>query len=275
MSAPASITAEPVWVDSHCHLDGERFGGDRDAVVEQALAAGVGAMISIGTGDGPPDLEAGIRMAEQYPAFVFASVGVHPHDAAKADENTWAHLRDLSQHPKVLHLGEMGLDYYYDHSPRDVQRSAFIRQLELAGELGIPVSIHTRDAWDDTVTCIREVWNGAGPGGVFHCFSAGPREAQQALELGFHIGFGGVLTFPKAEDLRAAAACVPLDRILLETDAPYLAPIPHRGKRNEPAYVAHTARRLADLRGIDENSLREATWKNINHLFFARLKANQ
>lgn len=261
-------------MDSHCHLDDRRYAEDRDAVVEQALLSGVGLMISIGTGDGPPDLEAGIRMAERY-SCVYASVGVHPHDAAKATPETWVAVRDLVRHPKVLHLGEMGLDYFYDHSPREVQRAVFQRQLEIAAELGMPVSIHTRDAWQDTVACIRDVWHGGGPGGVFHCFSGGPPEAREALELGFHIGIGGVLTFPKAQELRAAAQEVPLHRILVETDAPYLAPLPHRGKRNQPAYVTHTAERLAELKGISPDELRQATWKTANDLFFARVTANQ
>lgn len=231
-------------------------------------------MISIGTGDGPPDLEAGIRMAERYPS-VYASVGVHPHDAAKASEESWSAVRILAAHPKVLHLGETGLDYHYDFSPHDVQRKVFVRQLELASELGMPVSIHTREAWSDTVACIREVWAGGGPGGIFHCFSGGPREADEALGLGFHLGLGGVLTFPKSVELRAAALLAPLDRIVLETDAPYLAPVPVRGKRNQPAYVTHTALYLAELRGMSLEALREAIWENVKELFFARLTANQ
>jgi len=255
-------------------MDDQRYTDDRDAVVEEALEAGVALMISIGTGDGPPDLEAGIRMAERYPA-VYASVGVHPHDAAMASEDTWTAMGGLAGHPKVLHLGEMGLDYHYDHSPRDVQRKAFLRQLEIAAEWGMPVSIHTREAWRDTLECIRSVWAGGGPGGVFHCFSGGPVEAGEALGLGFHLGFGGVLTFPKSEQTRAAAVATPLNRILVETDAPYLAPIPYRGKRNQPAYIVRTAERLAALRELSTDALREATWENTKELFFARLTANQ
>ena len=269
-----SSNGTATWVDSHCHLDDHRFESDRAQRVEAAVEAGVGRMISIGTGDGPPDLEAGIRMADRF-APVYASVGVHPHDAAKATADTYVAMRDLAAHPKVLHLGEMGLDYYYDHSPRDVQREVFMRQLELAADLNMPVSIHTRDAWDDTVTCIREAWAGAGPGGVFHCFSGGIAEAQQALGLGFHVGLGGVLTFPRSHALREAASVIPPERILVETDAPYLAPVPFRGKRNEPAYVLHTAGHLAALLGLSNEQLREITWKNINHLFFARIQANQ
>jgi TatD DNase family protein len=269
-----SVSSQAVWVDSHCHLDDRRFENDREAVVQAAIAAGVGHMISIGTGDGPPDLEAGIRMADRF-GPVYASVGVHPHDAAKAMPDTYVAIRDLAQHPKVLHLGEMGLDYYYDNSPRDVQRAVFLRQLELAGDLAMPVSIHTRDAWNDTVTCIQEVWGNSGPGGIFHCFSGGPEEAGQALELGFHIGLGGVLTFPRSDLLREAARCIPVERIVLETDAPYLAPVPYRGKRNEPSYVVHTAEHLAKVLGMSGEELKETTWKNINHLFFARIQANQ
>ncbi len=270
----AGQARQSAWVDTHCHLDDHRYNQDRDAIVQAALDAGVACMISIGTGDGPPDLEAGIRMADRYPQ-VFASVGVHPHDAAKATPDSFTAIRRLATHPKVLHLGEMGLDYHYDHSPREVQRDVFHRQLELASDLNMPVSIHTREAWADTVQCIRDVWNGAGPGGIFHCFSGSPAQATEALSLGFHLGFGGVLTFPKAEELRAAAALTPLNRIVLETDAPYLAPIPHRGRRNEPAFVVHTAHRLAGVLGIDFLALQQATWKNVQDLFFARLTANQ
>jgi TatD DNase family protein len=268
------IPSTPVWVDTHCHLDGGRFDSDPHATVERALMSGVGLMVSIGTGDGPPDLEAGVRMADRYES-VYASVGVHPHDASKANEETWSALRDLARHPKVVKLGEMGLDYYYDHSPRDIQKRVFVRQLEMAAELGMPVSIHTRDAWSETVACIREVWGGSGPGGVFHCFSEGPEEAAQGMELGFCLGFGGVLTFPKSDRVREAALSVPLDRIFLETDAPYLAPVPYRGRRNEPAYVVHTAKFLADLRGLSEDALREAIWTNTDRMFFARMRASQ
>lgn len=266
--------APGAFVETHCHLDDRRFESDRSAVLERALAAGIGLLVSIGTGDGPPDLEAGIRMADAF-APVYASVGVHPHDAAKASHDTWVSMRDLASHPKVVLLGEMGLDYFYDHSPREVQAMVFRRQLELAADLARPISIHTRDAWHDTVTCIRDVWGNAHPGGIFHCFSGGPREAEEALALGFHLGIGGVLTFPKSEDLRAAVAATPLNRVVLETDAPYLAPIPFRGKRNEPSYLVHTATRLAELHGVSLEVVAATTSKNFQDLVFAAKLANQ
>lgn len=262
------------FVETHCHLDDERFEGERGQVVERALAAGIGMLVSIGTGDGPPDLAAGIRMADAY-REVYASVGVHPHDAAKATEETWAALRDLSGHPKVLLFGEIGLDFHYDHSPRDVQRRVFVKQLELAADLDLPVTIHTREAWPETMECLREVWAGTGRGGIFHCFTGGAAEAGEALALGFSLGIGGVLTFPKAAALREAVAEAPLDRLLLETDSPYLAPVPHRGKRNEPAFMIEVARRMAEIRGLSLGAIREATSRNFERMAFARKLANQ
>jgi TatD DNase family protein len=167
-------------------------------------------------------------------------VGVHPHDAAKATEETFATLRKLADHPRVQALGEIGLDYHYDFSPRDVQRSVFERQLAIAGEAGKPVVIHTREAWEDTMTVLRSGWQG---GGIMHCFTGDEEQAREALDLGFHLAFGGVLTFPKADSVRQAARITPADRLLVETDCPYLAPVPRRGKRNEPAFLVETALR--------------------------------
>jgi TatD DNase family protein len=249
-------------VDSHCHLDDRQFSEDRDAAIERAVAAGVGRMMAIGTGDGPADLETAIRLADRYP-FLFATIGVHPHEAAKVEPDTFKRLRDLAGHPKVLAVGEIGLDYHYDFSPRDIQREVFIRQLELAQEAAKPIVIHTREAWSDTTAILREHYAG---GGVFHCFTGGPAEAQEALDLGFHLSFGGVLTFPKAEAVREAARLVPLDRILVETDAPYLAPVPHRGKRNEPAFMVETVRKLAVVREIPVEELAGATTRNFERL---------
>jgi TatD DNase family protein len=249
-------------VDSHCHLDDKQFSEDREAVIERAVAAGVERMMAIGTGDGPSDLETAIRLAELYP-FFFATVGVHPHDAAKTEPDTFDRLRDIVRHPKVLAVGEIGLDYHYDFSPREIQRDVFVRQLELAREAGKPVVIHTRDGWSDTTAILAEHYYG---GGIFHCFTGGPAEAREALDLGFHLSFGGVLTFPKAEALREAARMAPLDRILVETDAPYLAPVPHRGKRNEPAFLVETVRKLAAVREIPVEDLAEATTRNFERL---------
>jgi TatD DNase family protein len=250
-------------VDSHCHLDDEQFASDRDAVIERARAAGVETMLAIGTGDGPPDLEAGIRLANAYP-FIYATIGVHPHNAAKATEKTLFDLAELESHPKVVAIGEIGLDYHYDFSPRDVQSRLFAQQLELAARALKPIVIHTREAWDDTLATIRQ--HGLPFGGIMHCFTGGVKEAQQALDLGFHLSFGGIVTFPKAQDVRDAAAATPDDRLLVETDAPYLAPVPNRGKRNEPAFVIETARRLAEVRGTTVEHLAEITTRNFERL---------
>jgi TatD DNase family protein len=219
-------------------------------------------MMGIGTGDGPPDLECAVRLARQH-SFIYATIGVHPHDADKATPETFAALASLAAEPKVLAIGEIGLDYHYDFSPREVQRDVFIAQLELAQRAGKPIVIHTREAWDDTLQLLREHWPGAG---IIHCFSGGPAEAQQALELGFYLSFGGVLTFPKAETLREAARMTPEDRLLVETDAPYLAPVPKRGKRNEPAFMVETVRRLAELRGAAPEHIAAVTTKNFERL---------
>jgi TatD DNase family protein len=248
--------------DSHCHLDDKQFDPDRDETIARALEAGVERMLAIGTGDGPPDLECALRLARRH-SFVYATVGVHPHDASKATPETFAAMEALAADPKVLAIGEIGLDYHYDYSARQVQRDAFIQQLKLAARAGKPIVIHTREAWDDTLQILREHWTG---GGIIHCFSGGPAEARQALDLGFHLSFGGVLTFPKAEALREAARVTPEDRLLIETDAPYLAPVPKRGKRNEPAFIVETARRLAEVRGDSPEHVAEITSGNFDRL---------
>lgn len=250
-------------VDSHCHLDGEQFAADREATIERARAAGVERMMAIGTGEGPPDLEAGVRLAEQYP-FIFATIGVHPHDAAKAIPETFERLAELVSHAKVLAVGEIGLDYHYDFSPRETQRLVFIRQLELAVHARKPIVIHTREAWDDTLAAIRE--HGLPFGGIMHCFTGGPQEAEQALQLGFHLSFGGMITFPKAQNIRDAAAITPDNRLLIETDAPYLAPVPHRSKRNEPAFIIETVKRMAELRGATAEEIALVTSRNFDQL---------
>ena len=248
--------------DSHCHLDHKKFDADRKETIERAVAAGVERMLAIGTGDGPPDMEGAIRLAEEY-SCILATVGVHPHHAKNATEETFAHLERLCTHPKVVLLGEIGLDYHYDFSPREAQRDVFVRQLELAARMGMPIAIHTREAWADTMAILREH---KVPGGVFHCFTNGPAEAEQVLELGFYLGFGGVTTFPKSQTLREAVKVTPLERMLIETDAPYLAPTPHRGTRNEPAFLFDTARCIASVRGITLHEVAEATSGNFDRL---------
>jgi len=252
-------------VDSHCHLDDPQFESDREAVLERALAAGVSRFLTIGTGEGPPDMESGIRLADRYDA-VLASVGVHPHDARKATEETWRRMERLLAHPKVVALGEIGLDYHYDNSPRDQQRAVFVEQMRLARDARKPIVVHTREAWDDTWRLLEEHWQPSGLGGIMHCFSGGPEEAGRALAMGFHLAFGGVVTFPNAAKVREAARNTPLNRVLVETDAPYLAPVPMRGKRNEPAFMVETARRLAEVREQPFEELAKATAENFERL---------
>ena len=253
-------------IDSHCHLDSEKFNDDRDAVIERALAAGVERVLTIGSGDGPPEsVDVAIRLADKYP-MLYASIGVHPHDALKATPETYRQFAELAAHPKVVAVGEIGLDYHYDHSPREVQRRVFAEQMHIASNAAKPIVVHTREAWNDTMALVRRHWNPAH-GGVIHCFTEGVDEAREALELGFHISFSGVVTFPKAGGVHAAVRLVPAERLLVETDAPFLAPVPMRGKRNEPAFVTHTARRVAELRGVALEEIAAVTVANFERLF--------
>jgi TatD DNase family protein len=249
-------------VDSHCHLDGPKFAADIDAVLDRALDAGVTRLLAIGTGDGPPGIDCAVRLAEKYPQML-ATVGVHPHEASKVAAQTYDELRAIGKHEKVVAFGEIGLDYHYDFSPRNVQREVFIEQLRIATELGLPIVIHTREAWEDTMAVLREHWRGQG---IMHCFTGTPDQAREALDLGFHLGFGGVLTFKTAEDVRESAKLVPDDRLLVETDAPYLAPIPWRGKRNEPAFMVETVRKLAEVRGVTPEHIAAVTSANFDRL---------
>jgi TatD DNase family protein len=243
-------------IDSHCHLDDEQFDADREEVIARARDAGVGELLAIG-------LEAAVRLAESRPG-IRAAVGIHPHEASKADFGAW---RALLAHPKVVAVGEIGLDYHYNFSPPEVQREVFARQLDMAAEARLPVIIHTREAWPDTFRILEERWARAGLPGIMHCFSGGWAEAERALARGFYVSFAGVVTFPKAASIQEAARRVPAERILIETDAPYLAPVPHRGKRNEPAFVAATARKLAELRGVSFEEIAEITTANFRNLF--------
>ncbi len=250
-------------VDSHCHLDSPQFAEDRDAVIARAREAGVERFLAIGTGEGPPDLEAGIRLAGQY-AGAYATIGVHPHDAAKAGPETFERLKDLCSHPKVVALGEIGLDYHYDFAPRGVQLDAFRTQVAIAQRTQLPVVIHTREAWSDTVAILREHCP-RGPG-IIHCFSGDVEQAREAVSLGFHVSFGGVLTFPRAQGVREAAATVPDELLLVETDAPFLAPVPRRGKRNEPSFLVETVRVLAAVRGVSPEAIAALTTRNFERL---------
>ncbi|HWE52434.1 MAG TPA: TatD family hydrolase [Bryobacteraceae bacterium] len=255
-----------MFVDSHCHLDDKRFAEDLNAVLDRAMAAGVTKMLSIGTGDGPPGIDCAVKIADRYEA-VYASIGVHPHDAVKATPQTFDDLRALAQNPKVIAFGEIGLDYHYDFSPREVQREVFVTQLKLARELNLPIVIHTREAWADTMEILRR--HGSAPG-IMHCFTGDPAQAQEALDLGLHLAFGGAVTFKTADQIRESARITPADRLLLETDAPYMAPVPHRGKRNEPAFMTGTAAKLAELRGATPEHIAAVTTANFERLIHDR-----
>ena len=252
-------------IDSHCHVDDGDFDADRAEVISRAHEAGVTHLLAIGSGDGPPDLEAGIRLAERNSGF-FATVGVHPHKASAVTAETLSRLPELCRHPKVVGFGEIGLDYHYDFAPRDVQQDVFVRQMSIARGAGLPIIIHSRDAWDDCFRLIEAHWDPA-LGGIFHCFSGGPDEMRRIVALGFSLGFGGVITYPKATNVQDAAREAPADRLLLETDCPYLAPVPFRGKRNEPANLTHTAARLAELRGVTVPDIDKITTANFARLF--------
>ena len=250
-------------VDSHAHLDDPRFNEDRDAVIQRAWDAGIRRILTIGNGTGPDQMGCGVPIAEAHD-WIYTSAGIHPHDAIKVEERQYSLMRDLAKHPKVLAIGETGLDYYYDNSPRDTQREVFRRQLALANDLNLPVIIHTRDADDDTIALLKSENSSRG---VIHCFTSGERLADFVLERGFFISFSGIVTFPKAQSLAAIAKRIPIDRILVETDCPYLAPVPNRGKRNEPAFVADTARFVAEMRNMAPDELAARSSANFHSLF--------
>ena len=272
-----------MFIDSHAHLEGKRYDADREDVLARAKAAGVDAYLAIGNGDGPDTADCGIRLAEKYsgkPQFpeIWASVGVHPHEASLANEAADVQMLEWARHPRVIGWGEIGLDYFYDHSPREVQKAVFLRQLELAQSVKLPIIIHCRpsdnsdNAWDDCLTMIAEHWSAPHPssstlGGVLHCFTGSVEHARRGLDLGFMISFAGNITFPKAQNIRDAAQFVPLDRMLIETDSPYLAPIPHRGQRNEPSYVIETARQIGTLRGLPAEEIGQQTADNFFKFF--------
>ena len=259
------MDTSPLLVDSHCHLDDKQFDIDRDELISRAHLAGLKYMLSIGTGDGPPELDVALLLAERY-SNVLATVGVHPNDAAKLDLNTFKNLEGLLRHPKVMAIGEIGLDYHWG-IPKEIQMPVFRRQLELAADARVPVVIHTRDAWDDTLTVLEADWAPTGLPCILHCFTGDPVLAQRCIDLGFYLAFGGVTTFPKAVEVREAARITPSERLLIETDSPYLAPVPFRGKRNEPAYVSHVARTIASVRGVPLAQLASETTANFERLF--------
>jgi TatD DNase family protein len=264
-----------IFVDSHCHIDGREFDADRDEVIKRAEAAGVKMMLVVGTGAATEfeNFERAVAIAERY-ENIFASVGIHPHDAKTLDDEAERRLIELAgSSEKIVAWGEIGLDFYYDHSPRDVQEKVFRRQIQIARDLNLPIIIHSRDADDETVRILTEECSGAGfRGGVMHCFGGSPAMAEALMKIDFLISFAGNVTFKKAENLREAARVVPLERLLIETDCPFLTPVPFRGKRNEPMFVVETARFLADFYGVELERLANQTTRNFQNFFEISLK---
>ena len=257
-----------MFIDSHCHIDGPEYDADREEVIARARDADVNTMLNVGTGDPHSGaFERAVELAERHKE-IYAAVGVHPHDAKLFDDPAEQRLLDVvRQSTRVIAWGEIGLDYHYDHSPRDIQREVFRRQLRIARALGLPVLIHSREADDDTITILREELSVYERGGVMHCFGGSLAMARYAIESGFYISFAGNLTFKKAKDLRDIARPLPLDRLLIETDCPYLTPIPFRGRRNEPARVVETARCLAEIHGQEVEEIGRVTSENFVRLF--------
>jgi TatD DNase family protein len=252
--------------DSHAHIDFPQFAEDREAMLERARAAGVSTLLAIGTGPGPEKLDSAIPFAEQHD-WIFATVGIHPHEAKEVTPSHLVELSKLAKRPKVIAWGEIGLDYFYDHSPRELQQKVFRDQMELAKQAKLPIIIHCRDAWTDCLDILEQCWKPTGLGGILHCFSSTLEDARRGIEMGFLISFAGNSTYPKAQNLREIAKALPLEKLLIETDSPYLAPQAYRGKRNEPAYVAEVARTLASVRNLSPDELALATSENFRRLF--------
>ena len=267
--------------DSHAHLDSARYDADREAMLKAALQAGVGTVLSIGIGDGPDTMHRALDLCREYAGHpdvprLYATAGVHPDDAAKLDDAALDQLNKLLAEPGVIACGEIGLDYYWDTAPRAVQQEAFIEQMEVAAGHCLPIVIHCRAAeragtgdtaaWDDTLDLLDRHWRQTGLGGILHCFAGTAEHARRAIEWGFLISFAGNITFPKAQAIRDAAQALPLTSVLVETDAPFLAPVPMRGQRNEPAYVTGTAAKLSELLGVEANELAAVTTRNFETL---------
>jgi TatD DNase family protein len=257
-----------MFVDSHAHIDGPEFDADRNDVIQRAQEAGVSAILNVGTGDPHSGaFERAIQLGKSHKA-IYTAIGTHPHDARLYDDAAEQKTRSLiASGERVVAWGEIGLDFHYDNSPRDVQVDVFKRQLRAARDLNLPVIIHTREAETETIEILESDYGGAPRRGVFHCFSGSEALAKRALEIGFMISFSGIVTFKKADELRDVARQVPLDRLLIETDCPYLTPVPHRGKRNEPAYVVEVARCLAGLHGLEIEELARVTTENFMRFF--------
>ena len=251
-------------IDSHCHLDFPELASDESGVLARARTAGVAGMLTIGT---RLDRFAGVRAIAERHANIWCSVGVHPHEAKEEGQRTPDRLVEATRHPKVIGIGETGLDFYYEHSPRAEQAESFRAHIAAARQTGLPLIVHTRDADAETGDILEEEFAQGAYGGLIHCFSSGRRVAERALALGLYVSISGIVTFKAASDLRDIVRDIPLDRLLVETDAPYLAPVPRRGKTNEPAFVAHTAAKVAELKGISPAELAAATTDNFFRLF--------
>ncbi len=269
----------PIFVDSHAHLETEQFEADREQVIARAREAGIETILAIGSGTGPGSLDCAIRLAEQHD-FIYATIGIHPHEAKLARDADFEEMAQLATRPKVIAWGEIGLDYFYDHSPRDIQQQVFLKQLQLAQLVKLPIVIHCRpsngseDAWEDCLKLLDEHWVPSGLGGVLHCFTGAWDHAKRALDMGFMISFAGNVTFPKAQQIRDAAKEVPLDRMLIETDSPFLAPVPYRGKRNEPLFVKEAARQIGEIRGQSMEDIGFQTANNFYRFFSLHEKLN-
>jgi len=265
-------------IDSHAHLDSPRYDEDRDALLARAWDAGVRTILSIGIGEGPETMHQALDLARSYAGRpgvpkIYASAGVHPHEARLANDAAYGKLDELLDQSEVLACGEIGLDYYYDHSPREVQQTVFTRQMEIAAAHKKPIIIHCRpsdnssNAWDDTLDMLESHWSPTGLGGILHCFTGECTHARRAIDLGFLISFAGNITFPKAQPIRDVLTQIPLDHILIETDAPFLAPVPNRGKRNEPAWVAEVASKVAEVKSIVPEEAAFRTTENFHRFF--------
>ncbi len=265
-------------IDSHAHLDSERYAEDREEMLRRAWDAGVETVLAIGIGEGPAQMHQALDLCRAFngqpnPPRLYASAGIYPHNTLEADAAALAKLDSLLAEPEVIACGEIGLDYYHEGAAHEVQREGMIRQLEIAATRKRPILIHCRpkdgatDAWDDLFDILGQHWKHTGLAGIMHCFGGGWEQARRSLDLGFLVSFAGNITYPKAQPLRDVAALVPLDALLVETDAPWLAPAPNRGKRNEPAMVTQTARTLAGMKSITEQEIADATTKNFFRLF--------
>ena len=253
-------------IDSHAHIDSPQFAEDRDAMLERARAVGVSTLLAIGNGPGPEKLDSALPFAEQHD-WIYATVGIHPHEAKEVAPQHLEELARLAQHPKVIAWGEIGLDYFYDHSPREAQARVFRDQMDLARRAKKPLIVHCRDAWADCLNMIELHWRPTGLGGILHCFTSTLEDARRGMDMGFLISFAGNSTYPKAQNLRDVAKVLPLEKLLIETDSPFLAPQPYRGKRNEPAYVGEVAKAIASVRNLAPEEVALATAANFRRFF--------